>query len=362
MKILWFGHRDIGHPMSGGAERTIQEIARRLVARGDEVTWASGGFHGCQRNAQVDGIRVVRARGYFFAHVDAPVLVRSLRPDIVVDDLGHVVPWFSELYSGLPGTAFFRHLHARTLPGQVAPPFAKSLTWVEQAYPLIYPHWPFVTESRQGVRDLVQLGIDESRVVQIPPGVDLERFRIEEKSNEPTIVYFGGFRDYKRPWVPVEVFSRLQPRVTGLQLQMIGAGPALPIVQRLVRDKGIEGVHFTGRIGVEALAEIVSRSWVNVHCSMSEGWGYSILEASASGTPTVAYAVPGVSETVEPGVNGILVADRDVDALVDATESVVLDHAEWIARSRIFAERFTWDVAANRWRNHFSAMIAGSSG
>jgi glycosyltransferase involved in cell wall biosynthesis len=129
-----------------------------------------------------------------------------------------------------------------------------------------------------------------------------------------------------------------------------------------VRDKGIEGVHFTGRIGVEALAEIVSRSWVNVHCSMSEGWGYSILEASASGTPTVAYAVPGVSETVEPGVNGILVADRDVDALVDATESVVLDHAEWIARSRIFAERFTWDVAANRWRNHFSAMIAGSSG
>ena len=61
-------------------------------------------------------------------------------------------------------------------------------------------------------------------------------------------------------------------------------------------------------------------AWVNFHSSVTEGFGFSILEASVRGTPTVAYSVPDVKEAVGNGENRILVRDGNRE---DALEAVV---------------------------------------
>ena len=59
----------------------------------------------------------------------------------------------------------------------------------------------------------------------------------------------------------------------------------------------------------DELSELIRESWINLHFSVTEGWGYSILESSTSGTPTVAFKVPGVVDIVKDNFNGFLVKD-----------------------------------------------------
>jgi glycosyltransferase involved in cell wall biosynthesis len=359
MKILWFSHRDIDHDKAGGVERTTYEISRRLVAKGDEVTWATCRFPGASTTASLDGVRIVRAGSTASVHLKVGSLIRSLGPDVVVDDLGHVVPWFSELTSGPPGTAFFHHLHSRTLPGQVGPGWAVALTWLEKQYPRIYKRWPFVTEGRQAASDLQKLGVPATRIVRIPPGVDLYRFRPGRKSPKPTIVYFGGFREYKRPWVPIIVYGKLRKRIPDLTLLMIGTSSDEPRLKATLGAMGNARIAFPGRLTDPELGEVVSRAWVNIHSSVSEGWGFSILEAAAAGTPTVAFAAPGVSDTIEPGVNGLIVPDGDIEALADAAERILVTKEEWVTRTRKSAVPFNWDLSADRWKDHLNGVSRG---
>ena len=356
LKILWFGHRDIYHPLAGGAERTILEVSRRLVAKGHVVLWVSCRYRHCNPKSTVDGIEIHRIGGRVTTHLRVPEVIERYHPDVIVDDLAHVVPWFAERLTRTPGTTFFRHLHRRTLYGQVSAPIAGALSWVERQYPWFYRKWPFVTESLQGVTDLKELGLPEARIVRIPPGVDLQRFRPSTKSSSPTMVYFGGFRDYKRPWIPVELYNRLKSEIPGLKLVMVGDGPSRLRVQGMLGTAGSTGVEMVGRVDYERLASLVSSAWLNVHSSVSEGWGYSMLEAASAGTPSVAFAVPGVSETVLNGMNGMTVPDGDINALAVAAVTILRDQSKWVHRSREFAERYTWEDAASKWEAHLKRI------
>ena len=101
----------------------------------------------------------------------------------------------------------------------------------------------------------------------------------------------------------------------------------------------------------EKLAELVDESWVNVHCSSSEGWGLSVIEAAASGTPTAAYSVPGISETVVDSKTGLLVDDGNVTALSSAIRSLIENRQDYASRCRKYAEQYTWDKAAELWES-----------
>jgi glycosyltransferase involved in cell wall biosynthesis len=320
------------------------------------VTWVSCRFPGGRSLSNREGVGIIRLGTWATAHIEVFNFVKHAAPDVIIDDLAHVVPWCPEKIVRAPGTAFFRHLHRRTLGGQVAPPLAAVLRWIESQYPRIYPSWPFVTESKQSFDDLVELGLHPSRVVKIPPGVDSNRFHPAPKSLTPTIVYFGGFREYKRPWIPLEVLKRIGPRFPGLKLIMVGTGPDWGRVERLSRALPATAVEFTGRLGDEELVRVVSSAWLNLHCSVSEGWGLSILESSAAGTPTVAFSVPGVAETVEVGRNGITVEDGNVDALAEATANVLLEPTYWISSSRAVAERYSWESSTDRWEAHLRTV------
>ncbi|CAC11850.1 hypothetical protein [Thermoplasma acidophilum] len=62
---------------------------------------------------------------------------------------------------------------------------------------------------------------------------------------------------------------------------------------------------------------------MNVHTSVTEGWGLSTLEASAAGTPTVSYDVLGVSDAIEDGINGIKVKNDDRKGPSDAAFQIL---------------------------------------
>jgi glycosyltransferase involved in cell wall biosynthesis len=304
---------------------------------------------------------VTRYPGWIAPHIVVPIRLRTdLAFDVVIDDLAHVLPWLSPTFTRAPGVVFFRHLHTRTLYGQVRRPLADVLSLVETRYSLFYRDWPFVTESQQSIEDLVSLGIARSRCRRIVPGVDRDLFHSGRRSETPTIIYFAGLRKYKRPNHALEVLRRLRANGLNCRLEIVGAGPYLSDLIRSAREMEIaDWVGFAGRVSKEQLAIMVRGAWVNLHCAVAEGWGLSTQEAAASGIPTVGYRVPGIAESVQDGQTGVLVKDGDLEALTGATKSILANPEGWTQRCLKYASTLDWEVATDRWESVLRELPVG---
>lgn len=361
MNIAWLNHRDIYSKNAGGAERTIYEVSKELVGFGHYLNWISCQFKGSNKYEYVDGIKIIRTGGTLSSHLRNPLMLRRKPNDwVVIDDLAHVLPWGSEWFTNKVGTVFFRHLHERTLRGQVRQPLSTMLKFVEKKYSAIYRTWPFVTESNQSVKDLVNIGIQKYRIVRISPGVDTVAFNVKNKSEIPHIVYFGGMRGYKRPQEVVHIMKNIVKKYPDVHLDILGDGPDKESIRLLSHKLGLStNISFRGRVGYKEVSDIVAKAWVNVHTSTAEGWGYSIMEASASGTPTVAYSVPGVLESVINGVNGRLVNNGDREGLYTSVMDILDDPGKMIHSSRKYAERFSWKNTAKFWEEHLRRVAEG---
>jgi glycosyltransferase involved in cell wall biosynthesis len=171
-------------------------------------------------------------------------------------------------------------------------------------------------------------------------------------------VYFGGLRRYKRPSVAVGLTHLLRRTGFDVKLIFVGEGPMLEDIRRLSQELGVsESIDFVGRVDDAELSRIVAASWVNVHTSVSEGWGFSISEAAACGTPTVAFSVPGVSESVGNGITGILAQDGDTTALAEACASILKEPEPWFSRCKLEGRRRPWDIVAADWEHYLKLVM-----
>ena len=348
MRILWFNHRDIRHPLAGGAERTIYEVGRRLAAGGHDVHLATVNTGDLLREEIIEDITIHRANGNIRAHFMVPRLIKRLKPDIIVDDMAHVIPWCSTFFTDAKVIVFFRHLHARTLSGQAPQPLARILAWLENLYPLIYHHSIFITETFTGIEDLLNLGVRNESIIKIPPGVDVELFHRGIKTEKPSLVYFGGMKQYKRPWLAVETLRMLSD-IEGVTLAVVGDGNELSKIKEMAAAYCLtDRISFFGHLRRDELAEVVSTSWVNLHFSVAEGFGYSILEAAAAGIPTIAINAPGVTEVVNTFGLGIVV--KNINDILPALRKIVGNYEYWSSAVKTSAASFSWERCAEMWQ------------
>ena len=273
-------------------------------------------------------------------------MIKKIDPDVIIDDMDHAVPWSSPWFTNKKVIVFFRHLHARSLLGQVNIVLAKIITLMERMYPFIYKNNTFVTESETSENDLINLGLKKEKIIRIPPGVDLELFHPGEKTKNVQLLYFGGLRKYKRPEYAIKAYEDLHNEIKNLKLIVTGNGPLLDKMRDNVKDKNYN-IDFLGKIDYDELAKTIRESWVNLHFSVTEGWGLSIMESSASGTPSVAFKVPGVVETIKDGYNGYLL--KDINDFKDRILYIIKNEEMFSENSRKFAENFTWDKTSELW-------------
>ena len=350
MRILWLAHRDPLNPRAGGAERIIYEVGIRLARNGHQVSILAGGWKNCKREEHICGIHIMRFGYRIGPHIALPVHILKHRYDIIIADLGHAVPWVSPVLLRKKTIVSFLHLHARSLPGQVSKLLAYLITAIEKLYFLFYNKSHFVTISNTSFADLENLGIKTKNISLINPGVNRELFHPSIKTEYPSIVYFGGMRPYKRPEESLYLLKELRNKITGIKLTIIGDGPSKKELERLCIDLDLgENVVFTGKISYSEIANIVASSWLNIHSSVTEGWGISIIEAASAGTPTIAYNVPGVSNSVENDFNGITVENYNRKAFADAALSILNHPGRWWSSSTEVAKKYSWDKTAELW-------------
>lgn len=371
LRILVVNWLDRENPQAGGAETHLHEIFGRLVSRGHSVTALVSGWPGCRSRVELDGIDVHRAGQRYTFSVAGPGYFRrelAHEPfDVVVEDLNKV-PLFSPFWTSAPVVLLAHHLFGTTA-FQAGPfPVALATWWLERPVPLVYRRVPAVAVSESTRDDLVARGLRRERITVIPNGIDLERHTPEPgaKSTSPTLLYVGRLKRYKRVDLVIEAVARLAKLGVEAELVVAGKGDRAGSLRRLAERLGVaERVRFAGFVSEGEKIELLRRAWVHVLTSPKEGWGITILEAAACGTPSVASDSPGLREAVVDGETGLLVPHGDVDALTSTLARFIRNpdlRADMGKQARAFAERFSWEASADAFEALLRREAAGPAG
>jgi glycosyltransferase involved in cell wall biosynthesis len=94
-------------------------------------------------------------------------------------------------------------------------------------------------------------------------------------------------------------------------------------LQSLAEQLGVD-IDLKHRIQDTELVDILNRARMMVYAPRLEPFGYAPLEANACGLPVVAVAEGGVRETIEDGINGLLV-EHDPRSMAEAIERLLVD-------------------------------------
>ncbi len=162
-------------------------------------------------------------------------------------------------------------------------------------------------------------GVPRERIRVIPNAVDTERFRPASPGERETLRARLGFpasaplvgcvanlRPVKGHEVLVEAFAAVCARVHEARLALIGEGPIEAPLRERARALGVlDRLHFMGLR--QDVPDLLRAFDIVVLASHSEGLSNALLEAMASGLPTVATAVGGNTELLEDGALGMLV-------------------------------------------------------
>jgi glycosyltransferase involved in cell wall biosynthesis len=368
LRILVVNWLDRENPLAGGAETHLHEVFGRLAARGHEVTALVSGWPGCDPRASLDGIDVHRSGRRYTFSVTAPGYFRrhlaERRFDVVVEDLNKI-PVFAPFWSPAPVVPLVHHLFGRSA-FQAAPFPVALVTWLlDHTVPRAFRGRRVIAVSESTKQDLVSRGLSADRIHVVPNGIDLHFFTPapERRAARPTLFFVGRLRKYKRVDLIVSAVARLVAEGTDVELEIGGDGDERTALERQIRELGLDGrVRLLGFLSEEEKRDRLRGAWIHVLTSSKEGWGISVLEAAACGTPSVASDAPGLRESVLDGETGLLVPHGDVAALAGALGRLIHDEAtrrRLTQAARAFAERFTWDSAADGVESVLREVVAG---
>ena len=188
-----------------------------------------------------------------------------------------------------------------------------------------------------------QTGIDAARVVSIPTGIDLERFRPDDRPaarvalglprDSKIVGIVATLRSWKGHRYLLQAVAAL--RRDDVMLAVVGDGPQREALERLAAE-----LDFGARIRFAGNQEDVA-PWLqsfDLFCLPSyanEGVPQALMQAMACALPVVTTPVGSIDEIVEDGVSGVMVPPESSEGL-RAALAALLDDA---SRRRSLGER-----------------------
>jgi glycosyltransferase involved in cell wall biosynthesis len=295
---------------------------------------------------------VVRNGGKYSVYVKARRFVkRHLSEfDVIIDEINTVPFQIRRTARGKPVVAMIHQLakevwfYETRFPLNVLGYFALEPFWLRG-----YRGFPIVTVSESTKQDLFHLGFEHIHVVYNgtaaapldTPG---------KKEAHPVLVFLGRLVRCKLPNHAIEAFVKVKETFPEAELWILGDGY---LRTRLERD-AVDGVSFFGRVSDDEKFDLLTRAHLLLAPSVREGWGISVIEANAMGTPAVGYDVPGLRDSILHGRTGILVEPMNTQALADAVTQILRNPMTIRALSRNALARsktFSWDDSAKKFQS-----------
>jgi glycosyltransferase involved in cell wall biosynthesis len=322
------------HLNSGGIASYLLNLSRGLVRRGHEVHIIfSGGnqdYRFIKAGAQLKHLPIrTKSELSWRIYAALPYVMRYVQDNKI--DILHaqtritqVMSWWIKRIENVPYVATCHGFFKRRVSRVIFP------CWGDHAIAISDP------VRRHLMKDF---HVPEKKVTLIESGISLDDFpmvtddlRRQNRQqlgfdDEPLVGIVARLSDVKGQDVLIKAFLKVIKKIPDAKLLIVGRGREEPAFKRLVEECKLQKqVFFYPE--VDRTYFYLSAFDVFVNPSRQEGLGLSVIEAQASGIPTVASRVGGVTSLIEHGKTGYLVASENVNGLAEMLIYVLENPAE----------------------------------
>ena len=332
--ILVLTDRDWTHPEAGGTGTVLYGQVSRWVAWGHRVTVIAGDYPGAERVSHLDERLTVHRMGTRLTVFPraAWATFRGLGRDAdVVLEVCNGIAFFTSLWRWMrkPRVLLVFHVHQEHYVTELGLRGRVAAFLLEQVpLQIFYPGVPVITISQSSREDLVALGVERERIHVVYCGLDSGLLAPGPEAPEPTLIYLGRLKQYKR----IELLFDVLDAIPEAHLDLAGDGDHRAALEAEVERRALaERVTFHGHVDEEEKARLLARAWVALTASSAEGWCLTVFEAAACGTPTAAMRVGGLGEAIVDGQTGVL-ADEPAELVAGVRELVAAARAARGAR------------------------------
>jgi glycosyltransferase involved in cell wall biosynthesis len=369
LRILIFSWKDKNHPWAGGSEVNMHEQVKHWIECGHQVTLFTSKPQGSKRRDNIEGMAVYRAGGRFTPFLLASLFYQALlrkRADVILEIINGI-PFFTPLFARKPIVALIHHVHRDMFVPELGPVLGRIGIAIEKyVVPMLYKRQPVICVSESTATEVASLlhKGSEMDVRVIYNGIDSSLYSpgTGEKFENPTVLYLGRMKPYKQLPRLIKIMAQVHPRVPNAELIIAGGGEAILAAEAEVKLLGADDyVRFLWEVSDAEKIELYRRSWVMATASMIEGWGLTVIEANACGTPAVAFNVPGLNASILNGKTGLLAnddgefADNVVALLTDDSlrDRLAVNAVEW-------SNNFSWDSTARQTLEILEEAVEGN--
>lgn len=362
MNILLFSWRGPGHPNAGGAEISTHEHAKGWIKAGHSVTLFTSLFNGAKKEECIDGVNIMRCGSQVFGvQLEAfnwYLFKKNQKFDLVVDQF-HGIPFFTPLFVRTKKLAFIHEvtkeiwkLNPWPKPWYYIPAILGSFT-ESLIFKFLYRNTPFMTVSNSTKEDLVEWGIPQENINVVHNGINVPKIKIPAKEIKKTLIYLGSLSKDKGVEDALRVFALLN-KSGDFKFWVVGKSDPryLDLLKKQVRKLGLERkVKFWGFISEEKKYELLARAHILLNPSIREGWGLVVIEAALMATPTVAFDVPGLRDSIVDGKTGVLDKKHSIKSMAQEIIDLLEDNRRYQRMSNEavnWAQNFSWEDSSKK--------------
>ncbi|WP_022668851.1 glycosyltransferase family 4 protein [Desulfospira joergensenii] len=199
-----------------------------------------------------------------------------------------------------------------------------------------------IANSEFTKQELLKIGVLESRIVILSPGVDVECFKpgvgiqdlekiIGGSGNFKLLLSVGRLTRRKGFDHTIKALSNLKKMGLDVHYAIIGIGEDKFYLEQLAQDKKIvQNVHFLGHVSEEDLPKWYNAADLLVMPNReingdTEGFGMVFLEANACGKPVIAGIAGGTGGAVIDGKTGFRIDGLSVEELTNCIYKILVN-------------------------------------
>ena len=182
---------------------------------------------------------------------------------------------------------------------------------------------------------------DSTKVIA-SSGVDIAKFAFVDRSirdgDSPVVIMLGRLLRQKGILEFAEVAERVKMSLPKARFLLAGEEDLVhPDSLSIESIQNYDGVEYLGRL--DDVLPLLEMADLLLFPSYREGVPRAVLEAAATGLPTIGYEVPGVKEAVVNNLTGYLIHFNDVDALYERTIELLNDKKLRLTMGKAASER-----------------------
>lgn len=361
VKILFLS--ELFHPHIGGCEIRFYELGKRLAKKGHTINVLTVRYDpNLPKTEKINGITVHRISNAFNYVAESgwrslkgvlkytfDTFLKSLLKEIDFDII------FSNEWP-ITHSLLITPLYREIFVQDWSEVWTKKILHLELLLARLAKHHTAVSKfTKQRMQN--HLKIPSQNITLIPNGVDIKKFYEKEKE-WGTITYIGRFTHHKRIDLLIKSFIKAQKQIPTLKLTLAGTGPLQPYFKNKYNKK--HNIKFLGKISEEEKRELLAKSWLYILTSEREGYGISVLEALASGTPVLLADFPenAAKELIIEGGGIIEKPDPQklANKIIELHKNTTL-YENIKSKTRKTAEKYNWDKNAEKLEKTFKQIL-----